>query len=234
MMKGIGRLWRSSIGRKMLMALTGLALIGFLVGHLTGNLLVFKGRDALNDYAEWLKHSGPIVWGARLGVLAVFGLHVYLGIKLSQENREARPERYAHEATVQASLASRTMIRTGMLVLVYVIYHLLHFTFGVVQPDGYAAVEKLAGDASRHDVYAMVLHGFSNPLVSLSYLVAMLVLGLHLSHGIASFFQTIGFNHPRYEPKIRCASRAIAWILVAGYLTIPAAVLFGILKDGTA
>lgn len=211
------------------MAVTGLGLFGFLIGHISGNLLIFKGQDALNDYAQWLKSLGPLLWFARIGLLAIFALHVYLGIKLSAENKAARPQAYAHEKTVQASLPSRWMLRTGLLVLAFVIYHLAHYTFGFIQSEGYALVQG-QGAAARHDVYGMILYGFSNPAIAISYLVLLIMLGVHLWHGLASFFQTIGLSHSRYASAAHAISRLISVGIVLAYLLIPLSVMFGILE----
>lgn len=209
------------------MAATGLGLVGFLIAHVSGNLLIFKGRDAINDYAVWLHSLGPLLWVARIGLLGVFALHVYLGIQLSQENRSARPVAYAHESTVQASLPSRWMLRTGLLVLAFVIYHLAHYTFGVIQPEGAALVQDPPG---RHDVYGMIVNGFSNPVVALSYVFFLVVLAVHLWHGLASFFQTLGLSHSRYSKPADAVGRAAAVLIAIAYLIIPLSVLFGILE----
>lgn len=223
-MAGIGRLFKSSIGRKLIMALTGIALFGFLIGHVSGNLLIFKGQEAINDYAEWLVNLGPLLWVARAGLLAIFALHIYMGIQLSAENRAARPEPYAHEATVQASLPSRWMLTTGLLVLAYVVYHLAHFTFGVVLPDGAALVEEPSG---RHDVYGMIVYGFQNPIVSISYLVFLAILGVHLWHGVASFFQTVGLSHARYARAAHALGRVATLAIILAYVLIPVSVMLG-------
>ena len=221
---------QTSIGTKLVMAVTGLLLLGFVVGHLAGNLLVFGGRVAMNDYAEFLKSQGALIWVARGGLLAMFVLHMVSGIALARKNREARPERYVHEATVQANYASLTMIRTGLVVLLYVAYHLLHFTFGVTNPEHFA----LADAAGRHDVFGMLVRGFQNPLISAVYLLANFVLAVHLSHGIRSAIQTFGWNHPTYNPAIRKGGPALAWVLFAGFASIPTAVLLGIVKFESA
>ncbi|MCB9890041.1 MAG: succinate dehydrogenase cytochrome b subunit [Planctomycetes bacterium] len=223
-MAGIARLFHSSIGRKFSMALTGLLLFGFLIGHLSGNLLIFKGQGPLNDYAAWLASLGPVLWVVRLVLLAIFATHVVLGISLAKENRAARPERYAYESTVKATLPSRWMVRTGLLVLAYVLYHLAHFTFGIVQPAGHAMVDA----TGRPDVYGMVVHGFRNPVVTLSYVAFLAVLGFHLWHGLASFFQTMGLSHQRYSRCVRALAHLATWILILGYVAIPMAVLTGL------
>lgn len=215
---------RSSIGSKFLMAVTGLLLAGFLVGHLTGNLLVFDpNREALNSYAAWLHSQGPLLWVARIGLLVVFVVHVASGIRLQRQNRAARPVPYAVSSTVQASLASRTMLLTGILVLLYLVLHLLHFTFGAVQPAARAAFE-------ARDVHTMVVLGFQNPAYSLVYLASMVVLGMHLSHGLSSLFQSLGLNHPRYNPVLRMIGPVAGIGIAVAYSTIPLAILLGFVR----
>jgi len=206
------------------MAASGIALFGFLVAHMAGNLLVFRGQQAMNDYAFFLKHSPFLLWGARLGLLAVFALHVAVGVRLWRQNRAARPEPYVREATVQASFASRSMLMSGLVVAAFLVYHLAHFTLGGIQGQNF----ELHDPAGRHDVFAMVVLGFRNPLVTLSYVVAVLLLGLHLSHGLQSLFQSLGLRHRRYSPLIQLAAPVVAALLVAGFLAVPLSILLGI------
>ncbi|MEZ5962635.1 MAG: succinate dehydrogenase cytochrome b subunit [Planctomycetota bacterium] len=217
---------RTSLGSKVVMAVTGLLLFFFLVGHMAGNLLVFRGQQAMNDYAYFLQHSTGLLWTARLGLLALFALHVAIGLRLTRDNRGARPERYAHEDTVQASFASRSMILSGLVVAAFLVYHLAHFTLGWIQSGNYA----LRDATGRHDVYTMVVLGFRNPVVALSYVVAVLLLGLHLSHGLQSLFQSLGLRHRRYSPLIGTAAPIVAALLVAGFLSVPFSVLLGIVQ----
>lgn len=229
---------RSTIGSKYVVATTGLLLVGFLFAHMAGNLLIYKGRDAINEYAQKLKGLGPLLWVARFGLLGLFVAHVGLTLRLKARNAAARPEPYRCPATVQASLASRTMVLSGLVIFAFVVYHLLHFTFGVVQgtADGNHFLSLMQpyrheGEmAIRHDVYAMVVQGFSKWYVSAAYIVAQLILGLHLSHGIASAFQTFGWNAPRWTPLIRNGSLAAVLILVIGNCSIPLAVLAGLVR----
>lgn len=229
---------RSTIGAKFLVALTGLGLVGFLFGHMAGNLLIYKGRDALNAYAMGLKNLGPLLWVARIGLLALFLSHLGLALKLKLRNKSARPEPYRYQATVQASLASRTMVLSGLVILAFVVYHLLHFTLGVTQatPDGHNFLSltqtyRHDGEMSlRHDVYGMVVFGFQKWYVSAVYIVAQLILGLHLSHGISSVFQTLGWNAPRWWPLIQRIGLTLTILLVVGNCSIPLAVLFGLVK----
>ncbi len=216
--------WRSSIGGKVTMAITGLLLFGFLVAHLLGNLLLLQGADAMNDYAAFLKSKGALLWAARLGLLAVFVLHVVTGIRLARQNRAARPVPYARETTIQASLASRSMVFTGLSTLVFVIYHLLHFTLGVTNP-GHFSLETSSGG---HDVYGMVVAGFSVPGIALAYIAFQVVLFFHLTHGVQSLAQTLGLNHDRYTPMIKTASTAVAVLITGGNIFLVLAVLTGL------
>jgi succinate dehydrogenase / fumarate reductase cytochrome b subunit len=233
---------RTTVGSKLLVALTGLALTGFVIAHMTGNLLLFKGRDALNSYALFLKDRGALLWGARIGLLVAFVLHIFLAVRLTLRNRAARPERYVYEDTVQATFASRTMIWSGLALLAFVIFHLLHYTFGAIfatAPDGtnfLDLTESLAqatprDPARRHDVYAMTVYGFRNVPVSIIYIVAQLFLGLHLWHGIASTFQSLGWNSPRWNPLITTIGRALAVILTIGNISMPLAVMFRLIGN---
>jgi succinate dehydrogenase / fumarate reductase cytochrome b subunit len=227
---------RTTVGSKFLVALTGMALTGFVIAHMTGNLLIFKGRDALNSYALFLKDRGGLLWAARFGLLAVFVLHIWLALRLTLRNRAARPEKYVHEDTVQATLASRTMIWSGLALLAFVIFHLLHYTFGAVfatAPDGTnfldlteSLIQATPRDpARRHDVYAMTIYGFRNVPISIIYIAGQLFLGLHLWHGIASTFQSLGWNSPRWNPPITTVGRTLAVVLTLGNIAMPLAVM---------
>ena len=214
---------RSTLGGKVVMAITGLLLVGFLLAHMAGNLLVFGGPAAVNAYAAYLKGSPVLLWGARLGLLTVFVLHVGIGLRLARQNRVARPDRYVKTATVEASLASRSMVLTGAMVAAFVVFHLLHFTVGAIQPE-HAVLSDRQG---RHDVYSMVVLGFQNPLVSLAYTIAMLLLALHLSHGLHSFAQSLGFRHRRYTALLELLAPIAAALLTIGFLAVPMSVLLG-------
>ena len=219
---------RTSIGRKILMAVTGVITFGFVIGHMLGNLQVYLGQEQINVYAEKLQALGPFLWVIRGSLLLAFAVHIWLGIQLKLENWSARPEGYRNEQTVQASLASRTMIWTGLIILLFVIYHLLHYTARVTNPD----YQNLFDAAGRFDVYTMVILGFSNYLISGFYIVAVGLLSYHLSHGVASMFQTLGFNTPIWQQRLK----AIAWFftifLFLGYAAVPAGVMAGILTTG--
>ncbi len=156
-------LFKSSLGKKYIMAVTGLALFVFVIGHLLGNLQIFLGRDAVNTYAAFLKSVPELLWGARLGLLAMVGLHIWAAIQLTVANRSARPIGYADLRPSGASYASRTMIWSGLIVAAFIIYHLLHFTVGWVDPSFKELEETLVDGTTRHDVYAMLIAGFSKP-----------------------------------------------------------------------
>jgi succinate dehydrogenase / fumarate reductase, cytochrome b subunit len=214
---------RSSIGMKQLMAVTGLILLGFVIGHLLGNLLIFAGRDALNAYAVGLRDTGPLLWIARLGILGAVLLHIAASVRLVGMNRAARPVRYQVFKPRTTPFYARAMAWTGLIIAAFVVFHLLHLTFGAVYPDHFA----LHDAEGRHDVYAMTVLGFQNILVSVSYIIAVGLLSLHLAHGIPSLFQSLGLRHPKYTPTIETVGHWLAVLIFIGYASIPAAVLLG-------
>ena len=212
----------SPVGAKVVMAVTGLALMGFVVMHMAGNLLVYAGRDALNKYAEGLHSLGALLWLARAGLLVAFVAHVAMAFKLTMANRAARPVGYQYNATVQATLASRLMPQTGFVLLAFLIYHLAHFTFRVTDPS--------YQELGQYDVYGMVIKGFSDPVVAGTYIVAMLALGLHLFHGASSVWQSLGINHPRYVGLLRMIGPLAGIGLAAGNISIPVSIFLGLVK----
>jgi succinate dehydrogenase / fumarate reductase, cytochrome b subunit len=214
--------WSSSIGKKLIVALTGLVLAGFLAGHLSGNLLMYVGRAAFNEYAEFLHHMlhGAGVWIARVVLLTMLVIHVVATISLTRQNRAAR-QPYEYKATIQASKSSRIMIWSGLTILAFVIFHLLHFT---VRVDS-----QLAGIGAT-DPYGMVIVGFRNPLVVLFYIIAMTLLCSHLSHGVASIFQTLGLRSKKAEGTIKTISVGYSLAIWAGFISIPISVLTGLIQ----
>lgn len=220
------RFWNSSIGKKIIVALTGLVLVGFLVGHLTGNLLIYLGREAMNDYAEFLHHMlhGAGVWIARIGLLVCFVAHIVATVCLTRQNRASRENRYEFNATVQASRSSRFMIWSGLTILAFVIFHLLHYTVRVSY-DAADFVDTNAAGESRFDVYEMMIKGFSFIPSSLFYIIAILLLCSHLGHGVASIFQTLGLRTRRNSQVIQWGSQIFAWVIAAGFISIPIAVM---------
>ncbi|MEM7010225.1 MAG: succinate dehydrogenase cytochrome b subunit [Verrucomicrobiota bacterium] len=238
--RAIAAFCSSSIGRKILVAVTGIALLLFLAGHLAGNLLIYVGPEAINAYAYKLHHMlhGSFIWIARGGLLACVGIHVYFTIQLVRENRAARDTAYAKPNTVQATKASRTMIMSGLVILAFVVYHILHFTAQVTPgvkatPMGgpeITAAYGLPDGAVVKDVYNMVITGFKNPVVSIFYIIAMGLLCTHLSHGFSSAFQTLGLRSKRTAKVIKGVGLAYAAIIFLGNISIPISVLTGVVK----
>lgn len=211
----------------MIVAVTGMILILFVVGHLLGNLQIFLGPEWINGYAEHLRQLGMLLWVVRGGLLIVVLAHIYYTIRLAIENRHARPERYKRKDTVKATLASRSMALSGLVLLAFIIYHILHFTVRATDPR----FNTLPLDPLNHyDVYAMMIYGFQSPLVSGFYILSMFLLALHLSHGSSSFFQSLGLSNQKLAPRLAFAGRIFAWLLFFGYSSIPAAVLLGWVK----
>lgn len=231
--KTLLRFWNSSIGKKLVVALTGLMLVGFLLGHMAGNLLIFQGREDINDYAEFLHHMlhGWGIWIFRLGLLGAFFLHIVATVSLVQQNRAARESRYACDATVQAPGSSRMMIWSGLTIVAFAVFHIFHFT---VRVDPALAAMKDPGNPARHDVYGMVIAGFQSPVVVIFYLVAISLLCSHLSHGIASVFQTLGLRTVKSRAAITNLSWGITILLWIGFLSIPILISTGALKDTEA
>ncbi|MCG8417828.1 MAG: succinate dehydrogenase cytochrome b subunit [Proteobacteria bacterium] len=218
---------RSSVGAKHIMAVTGLALALFVFVHMLGNFAVYAGQDAMNGYAETLKSTGAFLWLARLGLLATVVIHIAAAVRLSVLNKAARPEKYRMFKPIRSSFHARVMPWTGLIVFAFIVYHLMHFTLGTFYYDYYSAVQELPGGATRHDVYSMVVQGFQIPAVALSYVVAMVLLCFHLAHGMTSFFQSLGLNHPKYNAIIRYAGPVYAAIILIGNSSIPIAILAG-------
>jgi succinate dehydrogenase cytochrome b subunit len=223
----------SSIGRKILMAITGQAMVLFAVVHLLGNSSIFGWLSGgINAYAEHL-HSLPlpIIIGFRLALLAMVCIHIWFGIQLTIENRGGRPQQYAVKSTQKTTFASENMIWTGVLLLVFIVYHLLHFTFQVIYSDT-AALKNLVPlhNEMVPNVLGMVVTGFKNFFVSFIYAGAMVVLFLHLSHGIQSFFQTMGWSCDKSQPFLVKFGTLVALGLFLGYVTIPLTIFAGILK----
>ncbi len=226
---------QSSLGKKYVMAMTGFALFGFVILHLLGNLQIFLGPNQINRYAQFLQANVELVWAARVGLLLMAALHILSAVLVSIENKAARPEPYGYYQAVAASYASRTMLMSGVIVAVFVLYHLLHYTVQVqainlTGQDFKHFDEVLAGGHKRHDVYRMMVVGFSNLWVSGFYVLGMALLALHLSHGASSMFQSIGWKNGPYGKWIDRMAGVAALIIFLGYCSIPAAVLTGLVK----
>jgi succinate dehydrogenase / fumarate reductase cytochrome b subunit len=208
----------SSIGRKAVMAASGLVLYGFVVGHMLGNLQVYLGPEAINAYAEFLQHflHGQGIWIARATLLLAVALHVWAAVTLTLSNWSARPLGYRGWQASQSTYASRTMVWSGPLLAAFIVFHLAHFTVGNAHPD-----------FVRGDVFRNVVVGFQNPFASAFYILAMLALGLHMYHGFWSMLQTLGLSHPRWNRVRRGLSLLLAGAVIAGNISIPLAVLTG-------
>ena len=223
----VTRFFNSTLGKKYLMALTGFALFGFVIVHMLGNLQVFASAAAINEYAHLLKSKPVLLWGARLGLLTITILHIVTALQLVLRNRAARPVKYKNsQAPVAASLSSRTAAISGTIILGFIIYHLLQFTIGVTNPD-FLLLRDAQGN---HDVFAMVVRGFSNPFVSVFYLVAMALLCLHLSHGVSSMFQSLGLKNGAYDTLISRVAKVAAAAVFIGNCAIVISVLAGFVK----
>ncbi len=232
-MKTCTYLFTSSLGKKFIMAVSGCVLFLFVVGHLIGNLQFFLPPEAINRYAYFLQSNLELLWPVRMVLLAMIGLHIWSGSSLWLENRAARPDRYALSKPYGAGLASRTMLMSGLIAAAFIIYHLLHYTL-VVQAVSGAAVPLAAlkdPQTGHHDVYAMMVAGFSVWYVALFYLVGVGLLAFHLSHGASAMFQSLGWKNHAYGPFIDKAAKGIALALFLGYASIPASVLLGHGKD---
>jgi succinate dehydrogenase / fumarate reductase cytochrome b subunit len=221
-------LFTSSVGKKFIMAVTGLALFLFVFLHMVGNLQIFLGWEELNRYGAFLQGNVELLWPARIALLVIVSLHIWSAIKLTQENRAARPQPYARHEIVAASYASRTMLMSGLIILAFIIFHLLHFTVQMpaVNFTGKNFVD-LRDAKGRHDVFAMVVLGFKRPLVSCFYIFAMFLLFLHLSHGLSAMFQSLGWKSPAYAPLINRFAMTVSWLIFLGYIAIPIAVMLG-------
>ncbi|HTO73907.1 MAG TPA: succinate dehydrogenase cytochrome b subunit [Gemmatimonadales bacterium] len=219
-MRQLVALYRSTVGKKIIMAVTGAILIGFLVMHVVGNLLALAGPAKINAYSAFLHSTGELLWVARGVLLVSLILHVIAAAQLTLLDRAARPVGYAKKEAQAATLASRTMRWGGVLLLAFIIYHLLHFTIGSVHPD-----------FVEGDPYHNIVTGFQqHPLVAGFYLLAMAGVGLHLYHGGSAMFNSLGLNHPSWNPGRQRLMRTLAALVALGFATIPLAVLAGVIK----
>lgn len=212
------RFWESTIGKKAIMAVTGLILFGFLVAHMLGNLQIFLGQEVMNHYAETLHGNPPLLWTARTILLISVVLHIWSSVQLSAIKKQARPVAYVKRANVNSSWASRSMMLSGPIVALFVVFHLLHLTTGTIHPQ---FVELHA--------FENLVTGFLLPF-ALIYIVVMILIGFHLSHGIWSMFQSMGLSHPRYTPLIKKFAAVFSWVLIAGFISVPLAVLAGVVR----
>jgi len=209
------------------MAISGLVMFLFVIAHLAGNLQIFLGEEAINRYGHFLQTNPELIWPARLFLLLMLVLHVWAAVKLSIENKAARPVGYANWQPAGATYASRTMLMSGIIVFVFVVYHLLHFT---VQWEYINLTHRNFVDfkdpSQRHDIFKMMVVGFENPWVSGFYIFGMALLCLHLSHGGSSMFQSLGWKNEAWGPFLDKAARFGALLIFLGYVSIPVAILF--------
>lgn len=215
------RFWSSTNGKKAVMAVTGAILFLFVIGHMLGNLQVFEGPGKLNAYGRFLHGVPEILWAVRTILIISVVLHIVASVQLAVRKTGARPVAYSRKQNIASDYASRTMYWSGPILFAFVIYHLLNFTAGTIHP-GATFIEG--------DVYHNVVSGFQVWYVSAWYVFSMVLLGFHIRHGAWSMFQSLGFNHPRHTPILKRAALALAIIIAAGYISIPVAVMLGVVR----
>ncbi|HSO21724.1 MAG TPA: succinate dehydrogenase cytochrome b subunit [Chondromyces sp.] len=209
----------STLGKKVLMAVTGIILFGFVLGHMLGNLQIYLGEEQLNHYAELLQANQPLLWAVRSVLLFSVAVHIVAAVQVWLRNRSARPVKYRVFKPPAVDYAARTMVWSGPIIALFIVFHLLDLTVGSANPD-----------FIRGDVYHNVVASFSQPLVALLYIAANLMLAFHLYHGLWSLFQTFGWDHPRFGPWRRTAAVFFAVLIGAGNISIPLAVLTGVVR----
>ena len=227
-MKIIKAIFQSSLGKKYLMALSGFFLFLFVIGHLIGNLQIFLGPEAINRYGHFLQGNLELLWPVRIVLLVILVVHIWAASKLSVENKVARPVGYARYEPKGSTYASRTMLMSGIIAFVFIVYHLLHYTaqvkyINLTDQDFTAFLDA----EKRHDIFKMMVVGFSNRWVSAFYILGIGLLCLHLSHGASSMFQSMGWKNDAYRPFLDKAARVVALLIFIGYISIPIAVLCG-------
>lgn len=215
--------FRSTVGLKIAMAVTGLLLLLFVLQHLVGNVKVFAGQDAFNSYAEFMQSLGLIKWGARFGLLAVLAVHVAAAIKLRGRNAAARPNRYAVSKPHASTWYGRTMMVSGLLVLAYLTYHIAHFTGEVVN------YQPLVDAAGRRDIYTNFVRSLGNPLIGGFYVLGNVALAFHLAHGASSMLRTLGLSQGRFRPALEKVGPALGLLVGAGNVSMPLACMAGII-----
>ena len=213
--------------RKLLMAVTGLLMLLFIIGHMLGNMSLFFGPASINAYAAHLRDLGLLFWLERLVMIGVAGVHIGLGIILTLENWASRPEGYAQRKYVRSSLFSRTMIYSGLVILVFGIFHVFHFTVGAINSEAAHLVDA----SGRHDVYSMVVANFQQAGLAILYVAAMVAVLFHMSHGIGSLFQTIGWNNDQTLTGVQKTGRIVAIVLFVGFIAVPLSIVLGIVNS---
>jgi len=228
-MNFLATFWRSQVGKKIVMAVTGLIGVGFVIGHMIGNLQIFEGPEKINAYGRFLHHTvGMELWLIRAVLLGAVILHVVAATQLTVQARASRPQAYAKRQPQVSTLASRTMRFGGFLLLVFIVLHILHFT--VLAFPGYQTIDPALGST---DVYANLVHAFRNPLWTAFYVVSMVFLGLHLYHGAWSSLRTLGAAKPSAHPLKRHIAATLAVIIWAGFTLVPLGVFFRLVADAT-
>ncbi|HVJ18730.1 MAG TPA: hypothetical protein VM686_25085 [Polyangiaceae bacterium] len=212
----------TTIGRKAGLAVSGVILFGFVIAHMAGNLITFAGREAYNAYAAAAKSNAIVLWGARGVLFVALVVHVALVIELYVKTLAARPVGYRVKKNIATSYAASAMKYSGPALLLYILFHLAHFTYPGISLGAY--------EFSHTDVYGNFVGSFSVPWIAAVYVVANLLLGLHLYHGAFSMLQSVGFAHPRYDARLRGASRGFAFLVTAGNVALPLSVLFGLIQ----
>ncbi|MDO8502966.1 MAG: succinate dehydrogenase cytochrome b subunit [Gemmatimonadaceae bacterium] len=214
------RFYQSAIGKKVVMGVTGLIGIGFVIGHMSGNLLAFRGAEAINAYARFLKSTGELLWILRLVLIAAVILHVVAAYQLTMQNRAARPVGYVNREPQVSTWAARTLRWGGVLLLLFIVLHIMHFTTGTIEP---------AGAFSETDVHANIVTSFRLWWVTLFYVIAMIALGLHLYHGAWSSVRSLGISPPSNDPLHRRVALVIAVVVWLGFTAVPVAVFAGLI-----
>jgi succinate dehydrogenase / fumarate reductase cytochrome b subunit len=214
------RFYQTTVYKKAIMAVTGMILFGFVIGHMAGNLQIFEGREKLDAYGHFLHSVPELLWGARIILLVAITLHIISTIQLVKIKSDARPVQYVKKDNSHSSYASRTMYWSGPIVGAFIVYHILHLTLGVAQPSVYV----------EGAVYDNVVYGFQNYAISGFYILSMALLCLHLYHGAWSMFQSVGISHPRYTPLLRKFAALMAVVIFIGNVSIPVSVMLGIVK----
>lgn len=215
------RFLASTNGKKVVMAVTGVILFGFVTGHMIGNLQFFEDPSKIDAYGRFLKSVPELLWGVRSVLLLAVCLHIWSSVGLALKNNAARPKGYAKKTNTISSYASRTMYWSGPILFCFIVYHLLHFTVGAVHPGA---------DFKEGQIHYDMVQSFKVWYVSAWYILAMVLLGLHIGHGSASFLQSLGFNHPRHTPVIKKIAAVFSIVIITGFIAIPVSVLIGLVK----
>lgn len=237
-------LFCTSLGRKYIMAVTGFGLVLFAIGHLVGNMQIFSHPDHINGYGHFLHGLGPLLWVVRIGLLTLAVLHIWAAARLTLDNRAARPVEYGVKHTIRATLASRTMRMTGVIVLAFILYHLAHFTVGWAQADTFktnfdyvmtqdyaiAGFPVVKAGTVVYDVHTMMVLGFQPVIVSLFYIIAVGLLTFHLLHGAESMFQSIGLRTERWGGFLKRVVQLFCILYFLGNLAVPGSILIGMVK----